>query len=193
MSPDWYAEIHPTPIEPISAAQFDLAATHKKRKEAHEQRWPEKIPHDREAHTTPIDLPTPPPRRPLPTTPASDGPSSLSSEQPFGPSRSIAPFDDRSTAALSPSPQLSFHHVAMAGKRLSSTALRLAVRSACAVAPTAQRPAFAAAVAASQIRALSVSARRASDTLMVVRFSPFLLDVALPPRLRLARVRRLTW
>ncbi|CAK7206402.1 NADH:ubiquinone oxidoreductase 24 [Sporothrix eucalyptigena] len=57
----------------------------------------------------------------------------------------------------------------MAGKRISSTALRLAVRSACgAFAPAAQRP-FLAAAQPTQLRALSASARRASDTLMVHR------------------------
>ncbi|CAK7208757.1 NADH:ubiquinone oxidoreductase 24 [Sporothrix bragantina] len=60
----------------------------------------------------------------------------------------------------------------MAGKRISSTALRLAVRSACgSVAPAAQRP-FLAASQPMQIRALSASARRASDTLMVHRHTP---------------------
>ncbi|CAK7238775.1 MAG: NADH:ubiquinone oxidoreductase 24 [Sporothrix thermara] len=60
----------------------------------------------------------------------------------------------------------------MAGKRISSTALRLAVRSACgSVAPAAQRP-FLAAAQPTQIRALSASARRASDTLMIHRHTP---------------------
>ncbi|CAK7269885.1 NADH:ubiquinone oxidoreductase 24 [Sporothrix epigloea] len=60
----------------------------------------------------------------------------------------------------------------MAGKRILSTALRLAARSTCGSVANAAHRSLCVPSQSTQIRALSVSARRASDTLMVHRNTP---------------------